>query len=418
VTLRTKIFTYFIVLHVVLAGAAVFVIAQDRVLLFAVEALFLLSAIISIRLARAFFVPLDLIRTGAELISEREFTSRFVSVGQPELDSLIGIYNQMIDRLRDERLSAEERHQLLAKIMEASPSGMVILDFDGNVEQMNPAARQAMSPELREEMQTLEPGESRMIGQPGARRLRIRRATFHDRGFEKSFFVIEELTEELRLSEKAAYEKLIRMMSHEVNNSVGAVRSLLESSLRYAPQVGETDRDDFTNALTVASERIDSLNRFMKSFADVVRIPAPHFAPEQLDALLTRIAALLRPELDARAIALRLDLADSGQYAVDRNQIEQVVLNVIKNAMEAVDRDGTIAITLRDGVLSVADSGPGIPDSARNEIFTPFFTTKRDGHGLGLTIAQEILAAHGATFSLNNRDGEGAEFRIAFASER
>ena len=87
--------------------------------------------------------------------------------------------------------------------------------------------------------------------------------------------MIEELTEELRLSEKAAYEKLVRMMSHEVNNSVGAVRSLLESSLRYAPQVGEADREDFTNALTVASARIDALNRFMAAFADVVRIPPP-----------------------------------------------------------------------------------------------------------------------------------------------
>src|SRR6185437_14176727 len=97
------------------------------------------------------------------------------------------------------------------------------------------------------------------------------RAEFRDRGFAKSFFVIEELTEELRLSEKAAYEKLIRLMSHEVNNSVAAVRSLLESLLRYGRDVREGDREDFTTAVDVAAKRIDSLGRFMSGFADVVR---------------------------------------------------------------------------------------------------------------------------------------------------
>jgi signal transduction histidine kinase len=415
-SLRTKIILYFVALHAVLAVASAFVIAQNTWLLFAAEAVFATSAIISWRLVRALFVPLDLITTGSELISERDFTSRFTDVGQPELDSLIAVYNEMIDRLRDERLRAEEHHQLLAKIVGASPSGIVICDFDGNIEQMNPAAAAVMTPEVRAELATMQPGESRLLGAFGARRLRVRRAEFQDRGFGKSFFVIEELTEELRLSEKAAYEKLIRMMSHEVNNSVGAVRSLLESSLRYAPQVGDEDRDDFTNALTIASSRIDSLNRFMRSFADVVRIPAPHLAQERVDELLTRIVALMRPELDARNIALTLALDDRRTFAIDRNQIEQVVLNVIKNAMEAIGDDGEISITLRDGVLSVADTGPGIAEDALGELFTPFFTTKRDGHGLGLTIAQEILSAHGASFSLANRAGEGAEFRIAFGA--
>ena len=101
-------------------------------------------------------------------------------------------------------------------------------------------------------------------------------AEFRDRGFAKTFYLLEEMTEELRLTEKTAYEKLIRMMSHEVNNSVGAVRSLLESVLRYAEQIGPDDRGDFTNALTIAAARIESLNRFMSGFADVVRLPPPH----------------------------------------------------------------------------------------------------------------------------------------------
>ena len=413
--LRTKILVYLAALHLVLAGAAILVLTERRLLLFAVEALFVVSIVISVRLVRALFVPLDLIQTGAELMGERDFTSRFVPVGQPEMDTLIDVYNGMIDRLRDERLASQERHQLLQKIVEASPAGIVICDFDGNVEQMNPAARRLMN-DLA--LPQLTPGESRLVTHLGGRRLKVSRAEFRDRGFAKSFYVIEEMTEELRLSEKAAYEKLIRMMSHEVNNSVGAVRSLLESSLRYAPQVGESDRDDFTSALTIASARMDALNRFMAAFADVVRIPPPHRTPVRIADLVERVALLLRPQLEDRAIELQLALDDRSAYDADESQIEQVVLNVFRNAIEAVGRDGSIRAEFRDGVLTIADSGPGIAESIRANLFMPFFTTKRDGRGLGLTIIQEILSNHALPFSLETGKGGGAEFTIDFGDRR
>ncbi|HYC61543.1 MAG TPA: ATP-binding protein [Thermoanaerobaculia bacterium] len=412
--LRAKIRLYLLALHAVLAAAATFILIEKPALLFAVEAAFIVSVIISVRLVSALFVPLDLIQTGAELIAERDFTSRFVPVGQPEMDVLIDVYNRMIDRLREERLAAEEQGQLLQKIVDASPAAIVICDFEGNVERRNPAAERLLG---NEPLPSLGPGQSRLIAYHGARRLKVSRAEFRDRGFVKTFYVMEEMTEELRLSEKAAYEKLIRMMSHEVNNSVGAVRSLLESSLRYAPQVGEADREDFSNALKIASARIDALNRFMAAFADVVRIPPPHRTASRVDELVERVAAVLRPELEDRRILLTLSLDDRDAYELDVHQIEQVVLNILRNAIEAVGRDGTIEATLRDGVLTIADSGPGIAESVRTELFTPFFTTKRDGRGLGLTIVQEILANHGFAFSLANREGGGAEFRIALDNQ-
>ncbi|HEV7766329.1 MAG TPA: ATP-binding protein [Thermoanaerobaculia bacterium] len=407
--LRAKITLYVIALHAVLAGAATFILIERPMLLFAVEAAFVVSVIVSIRLVAALFVPIDLLQTGAELIAERDFTSRLVPVGQPEMDVLIDVYNRMIDRLREERLAAEEQGQLLQKIVEASPAAIVICDFEGQIEQRNPAAIRMLGNEPLPEIAS---GESRLVFSRGARRLKVSRAEFRDRGFVKTFYVIEEMTEELRLTEKTAYEKLIRMMSHEVNNSVGAVRSLLESSLRYAPQIGDADRDDFTNALTIASTRIDALNRFMAAFADVVRIPPPHRTPSRVDELVARVAALLRPELEDRRIAVTLALDDRGAYNIDVSQIEQVVLNIFRNAIEATGRDGAIRASFVDGVLMIADSGPGIAESIRSELFTPFFTTKRDGRGLGLTIVQEILANHGFAYSLANGEGGGGEFRI------
>lgn len=408
-SLRAKLTLYIVLLHLILGGMAAYVLLERPFWLFAAEAFFVVSVAIGVQLVRGLFAPVDLIETGAELIAERDFTTKFVEMGHPEMDILIGVYNRMIDRLREERLSSQEQGQLLQKIVDASPGGIVICDFDGKPQSMNPAAQRILGgaplPELA-------PGETRMLSHGGMRRVRVSRAEFRDRGFAKSFYLVEELTEELRVSEKSAYEKLIRMMSHEVNNSVGAVRSLLESTLSYAPQVGEADREDFRSALTIASARIDALNRFMAAFAEVVRIPPPVRAPASVAFLVERVAALLRPELTDRNIRLELDLEDRAMYEVDEHQLEQVVLNVFRNALDAVHRDGTLRAELRDGVFSLTDSGPGIPDSARAELFTPFFTTKRDGRGLGLTIVQEILANHGLAFSLENARPAGARFTI------
>lgn len=412
--LRKRIIAYIVSLHVVLAATAVVILLENRTLLFLVELLFVLSILISVRLVRALFVPLDLIQTGAELIAERDFTSHFVPVGQPEMDSLIDVYNRMIDRLREERLAAEEQHQLLQKIVEASPSGIVICDFDGFIEQLNPIARQMLTSELTAQLSMIPMGESRLLAHHGSRRVKVSRAAFRDRGFAKSFYVLEEMTEELRISEKSAYEKLIRMMSHEVNNSVGAVRSLLESSLRYAEQVGEEDRPDFTSALQIASARMDALNRFMAAFADVVRIPPPRKTPTRIAELVQNVAALLRPELTERNITINLSLSDRSLYDADASQMEQVLLNIFRNAIDAIHRDGTITAAMHNGVLSITDTGPGIPETARPELFTPFFTTKPNGRGLGLTIVQEILANHGYAFSLENAS-PGARFEIRFA---
>src|SRR5688572_32934038 len=177
-SLRTKFTTYLIGIHLVLGIAAAFILRERPMLLFALEALFVLSVILGVRFVRARFVPLDLIRTGAELISERDFASRFVPVGQPEMDMLIEVYNRMIDRLRDERLAAEERHELLTKIVEASTAGIVICDFDGKIESMNPAAREI----LRAAQDDTWRNDSRLITQIGGRRFKeIGRASCRER---------------------------------------------------------------------------------------------------------------------------------------------------------------------------------------------------------------------------------------------
>jgi two-component system nitrogen regulation sensor histidine kinase NtrY len=429
--LRTKILLYFIAVHLLLAAAAVLVFFENRLLLLVMEVLFASSVIVSYRLVTALFVPLDLIRTGTELMSERDFTSHFVKVGQPEMDALIDVYNRMIDELREERLRVEEQREFVGRIVQASPSGVVICDFDGRVDQVNPAAQRLLGrgpaavngqalrelgPPVGEALAQLTPGHSQLLSLPGGRRLKCSRVEFRDRGFLKSFYLLEELTDELRLSEKAAYEKLIRMMSHEVNNSVGAVRSLLESSRTYASQLGDEDRGDFVTALGVAGSRLENLNRFMNGFADVVRIPPPDRRPCDLRDLVNDVVTLMRPDLETRGITLQAELDTDASVTLDKNQIEQVLINVVKNAAESIGRDGAIQIRLRrDGrrlLLSIADTGPGIAADTQQQMFTPFFTTKKDGRGIGLTVVQEILKNHGFDFTLQNREPTGAELTV------
>ena len=432
-SLRAKIVVYLVSIHLVLATISFFVLRENRPWLLAVELLFVLSIGLGFLLVRAFFVPLELIRTGAELIAERDFTSQFREVGQPEMDALIRVYNRMSTRLREERLKAQEQHYFLERILAATPIGIVTLDFDGRVSSVNPSASALLGLEeaaalgkelaalpapLAAELAALPLGEARLLT-TGRRRLKVSRAELFDRGFPRSFLSIEELTEELRASEQAAYGKLIRMTSHEVNNSVGPVSSLLDSFRGYGDQLAAGDRQDFEDALTVAIARLERLSAFVGGFADMVRLPPPERRPCDLRVLLEEILILLRPQLEERRIAVVWLAREEAVLELDRNQLEQVLVNVFKNAIEAIGTDGQIELRLaREGgrlLLRVADSGPGIPEEVRPLLFTPFFSTKRDGRGLGLTLIREILTGHGCDFGLSSRpDRRGAEVWIAF----
>ncbi|TDI13028.1 MAG: GHKL domain-containing protein [Acidobacteria bacterium] len=437
-SLRSKIFLHLLAVHVILAVIAFIVLMENRLWLLAVEVLFALSLSIGYSLLRAFFVPLDLIRTGAELMEEQDFSSHFREVGQPEMDALIRVYNNMVDRLRQERLKLEEQTVLLDQIFRVSPTGMITLDFDGRLSTLNPSAEallsltaedvkgkrpQELDSTLGRELVGLPVGESRVLPLQGRRRVRVSRGEFFDQGFARSFFLLEELTDELRASEKAAYRKLIRMMSHEINNSVGSVASLLDSCRHYTSQVSEADRSDFENALSVARSRLENLNTFTKGFADVVRLPAPEPHPCDLRALMDDVLVLLRPEMEERNIACRWELCEPlPAIPLDKNQMEQVLVNVLRNAMEAMeDGGGSIALSLSqsDGqpLLSIQDSGTGVSQEVARSLFTPFFSTKKNGRGLGLTIVHEILSRHGFDFGLQDRNGAGAEFWIKFGME-
>ncbi len=200
------------------------------------------------------------------------------------------------------------------------------------------------------------------------------------------------------------------MMAHEVNNSIGAVNSILHVA---QPEVADPD---VRQAVWVAIERNDRLNGFMRRFADVVRLPAPNSLPTDVRVLVQNVGRLMQPQADARAVTLRLVLPDAPvRWPIDVGQFEQVLVNIVKNALEACGPGQTVEVQLTDRRLLVRDNGQPIPDSVAANLFNPFFSTKTTGQGIGLTLTREILLNHGLSFSLRTEPDGWTEFRIEWS---
>ncbi len=371
----------------------------------------------------------------AQLLDDGEVMTRFREVGNPEIDRMIAVYNRMVDNLREERVRLQEQQYFLGRLLTASPSGVITLNLDGRVAEINPAAARL----LRRSSGDLADCDIGSIGAPlapvlerlaagrvrdrGARRAAGASAASAARssiaGFQRTFYLLEELTEELRRSEKAAYEKLIRMMSHEVNNSVGAAQVAARVVTVVRGALPAEPRADLESALRVAIDRMERLNAFMRSFADVVRIPEPRIQACGVEGLLDGVVRLMQAQTAVAGIRWVIDRQGPvGVADVDPVQFEQALVNILKNAIEAAGEAGTVVIrTGRKsgrGYIEIEDSGGGISEEVRPKLFTPFFSTKPNGQGIGLTMVQEILTKHRFEYSLDGAEGGPTTFRIAF----
>jgi signal transduction histidine kinase len=355
---------------------------------------------------------------------------KFVPVGQREMDQLIAVYNQMIDELRQERVSQHEKSFLLERLIQASPAGVLLLDFEGRIESANPAAERLLAQPAADllgrrpaelpgawgpALAQLAENQPQALQLSGLQTYRAHATHFFDRGFLRRFILLEELTQEIMQQEKQAYGKLIRMMSHEINNSIGAINSILHSFGHYTPQLAPDDQPDFAQALEVSIARNSQLANFIGGFARLVRLPPPAPAPTDLHALLRGIARLLQPQSEERQIRWHFDFPDTPRIvSVDAQQLEQALLNIAKNALEAIGHGGNVwVLTTAEPVsIVIENDGPALTPEVRQQLFTPFFSTKRDGQGIGLTLVRDILLAHGFRFRLETNNAHRTQFVI------
>lgn len=424
--LRTKYILFIALIELSVIILASTLLKEHKLLFVAAEAFILLSIILSLQLYKQFIQPIHFLVNGVEAIREKDFSAEFLYLGNAEMDKLITVYNQMIRELRKERVAQEQQYRFLEKLIEMSPSGIVILDFDDRIQSLNPKMQsfleidgkdligkpidEVIHPILTESIR-LQQAQSRIINVNGSGIYRVQKSHFVDRGFSRSFLVAEELSSEILAAEKSAYSKVIRIMAHEVNNTIGPVNSILESTLKLQPNAPAIE-----NALQVAIDRNNNLNLFMRNYAELVRIPDPQKKDLDLTVLIGNVIQLIRSKITGKEIRFIMEgLGQEFRMEADAQQLEQVFINIFKNAVEAISESGYIRVELNHSSreLSIIDSGRGITDEQQKKLFSPFFSTKKDGQGLGLTLVREILSNHRFNFSLKSLNGV-TEFKVRF----
>lgn len=445
-TLRQRLVLYVLGMHLVFLGATLWFWRQQPLVVVGVEVLLIASVVLGLRLVGRAMQPLELARRFRDLLLDRNYAARLQDQPDDELAGLVQLFNQMLDALYQERMKLGEQRGFLERLLEATPSAVVVFDFDGRISLLNASAqallclRDPLGHALSEwaesadrgyaegldamarkraralvgELDALPAGESSLLADADGRRYRAQRGQFFDRGFARDFLLVEELTEELESSEKATYEKLVRVLAHEVNNTVAATGSVLESVAAHLSQRGGADSADFGTAIEAVRRRNTGLGEFIERFTRVVKMPAAQPQPTNVAAMVDDILQLYREPCRARGIDIRwLRRDDIPAQLLDRNLMEQALLNIVKNAMEAAEAtarehgsDGghvhleLVADDTRRPRLSIIDSGDRLGEVPAGQMFTPFFTTKKGGQGIGLLFVREVLNRHGLSYRL------------------
>lgn len=373
--------------------------------------------------------PLKSIGNGMELLREQDFSSRLSPVGQYEADHIVNIFNRMMEQLKNERLRLREQNNFLDLLIEASPMGVIITSLDDDLSQLNPMAQKMLgvrqedvcgkkmididSP-LAVELTKVPKGETVTVRLNDSTIYRCTHSSFIDRGFQHPFFLIESLTEEVMKAEKKAYEKVIRMIAHEVNNTTAGITSTLDTVEQALS--AEEGMKDICDVMRVCTDRCYSMSRFITRFADVVKIPEPTFSSVDLNDLVFTCKRFMEGMCNDRRIKLRIEVDESlADVKLDAALFEQVLVNIIKNAAESIETDGEILVrTLSPAAIEVVDNGKGISKDTEEKLFSPFFSTKPNGQGIGLIFIREILMRHGCTFSLRTYADGLTRFRIVF----
>ena len=396
-----------------------------------IEGIITFSLIYLVYFYKKVIKPLNSIAGGMDLLQAQDFSSRLAPVGQREADRIVSIFNRMMNQLKEERLRLREQNHFLDLLISVSPMGVIILTLDERISMANKAALEfldagseddvlnktmdELTGSLAEELDRMPKDTTTTIRLSDSRIYRCSRLSFVDRGFAHPFYLIESLTSEVMKAEKKAYEKVIRMIAHEVNNSVAGITSTLDT-VDNALQTIE-DTEDLREVMKVCIERSYSMSRFITNFADVVKIPEPQMEEVCLNDRVIACKRFMENVCQNRNISLRLELCkENPVVSIDTSLFEQVIINIIKNSAESIGETGEIIIrtSASPSMLEIGDTGQGISKEVETKLFSPFFSTKPNGQGIGLIFIREVLMKHHCTFSLRTYPDGITRFRICF----
>jgi two-component system, NtrC family, nitrogen regulation sensor histidine kinase NtrY len=324
--------------------------------------------------------------------------------------------NALGQTLQRQRTEAVESTALLSSVMQAIDVAMCAFDTDERLVLVNPAAERLLgrtSPKLlgrRAAELRLDPYLSgpvpRLVdrGFAGKGSLEVRRSTFYREGRPHQLIAFSDVSRALREQEQIAWQRIVRVLSHEINNSLTPIKSIAHTLKRMVSRVPDLPRGaEVIEGLTLIETRSGSLGRFLRAYAQLAKLPKPQ--PKRMPVLpLARRVAELEDRLPVQVRGDEIDID------ADPDQLEQLLINIVRNAVDAaLETGGGVWIDWRNAdefEMTVEDEGPGLPDTAN--LFVPFFTTKPTGSGIGLVLCRQIAEAHGGTLTLESRrDGPG-----------
>jgi two-component system nitrogen regulation sensor histidine kinase NtrY len=359
------------------------------------------------------------LRTLANLLgSLREEDYSFRARGSKQQDALGEVMreaNALSDTLREQRLGAVEAAALLRKVIEEIDVAIFAFDGEERLRLLNRAGERLLAQPADRLLgrsaaalgfDSFLRGDSTRIVQvnfpAGAGRWEVRRSTFRERGLPHQLLVFSDLSRALREEERQAWQRLVRVLGHEVNNSLTPIKSIagaLENLVARQPRPADW-QEDMQKGLKVVETRAEALTRFLEGYTRLARLPPPRFGPVEVGECIRRVVGL--------ETRLRVTLQPGPHLTVsaDRDQLEQLLINLVRNATDAaLETGGGAAVRWRKNgaylEVLVEDEGPGLSNTAN--LFVPFFTTKPGGSGIGLVLSRQIAEAHGGTLTLENR---------------
>ena len=414
-SLKFKYILFIVIIHTVLVLVIYQWLEENKWLFLGAEILVMFSLILSYQLYKGFIKPIQLMQSGVDAIADADFSIKYTKTGSIEINNLIETYNQMIDQLREERTMMTGQSYFVQNLIEVTPLGIIITDYDGNLSNVNPAAAKILSikdnwndkslgdysSELIPKIQKIENDTPTLVEVNGIDKYKVQINEVVHQGFKRRFILIDDLSTEMLKTQKEAFGKIIRMMAHEVNNSMGAVNSILDTVIEYGFE--ETEDTTLKESLEIARDRNMGLGKFMANYASILRLPKPQMQKMDLASLLNKSGQLFIPRAKELDISIEFDIPKHPvTISGDKLLLEQAISNMIKNAIESIHEDGDIKISCTEypAAFTIADNGKGIPDEIAHKIFTPFFSTKPTGQGVGLMLIRDILTSHKTDFSL------------------